>query len=242
VASWSLPQSEDALEAAMEVLFENPFTPDVLDYQLFHESLRDYLKKRYPAEARRWNGRLAEWCGGWVTLAGESRVYALKHGVQHLEQARLEGTTAALTAMRKRVESGEFRQAQYAGAGLRAVLDDLMRVARAAFQAEGSWQAAFGLLMLHAQEGRQIHAREMASLRQTACSGESERLHLVLAKERDPLARFLATLLAAWELADAGKPFLEVLLEAEKVPGVALEAHGLARADAERLLAAASAE
>ena len=41
---------EDYLATAKEVLWENPQTEDRLDYQLFHESLRDYIRRIYPAE------------------------------------------------------------------------------------------------------------------------------------------------------------------------------------------------
>jgi hypothetical protein len=41
---------EDYLAQAKEVLWENPMTEDRQDYQLFHESLRDYIKGNYHNE------------------------------------------------------------------------------------------------------------------------------------------------------------------------------------------------
>ena len=38
----------ELLGAAMELLHENDLTEDVEDYQLFHESLREYLRSKYP--------------------------------------------------------------------------------------------------------------------------------------------------------------------------------------------------
>ncbi|MCB1144343.1 MAG: ATP-binding protein [Leptospiraceae bacterium] len=33
-----------------EILFENPFTTEIEDYQLYHESLRDFFKEKYPRQ------------------------------------------------------------------------------------------------------------------------------------------------------------------------------------------------
>lgn len=72
------------LFSCMEILTENPLTESLLDYQLFHESLREYLNTRCRDEIRRLSERLANWCAGWETLSHELRGYALRYGLLHL--------------------------------------------------------------------------------------------------------------------------------------------------------------
>ncbi|MEI8371826.1 MAG: ATP-binding protein [Planctomycetota bacterium] len=256
MTGWSVPQAESALDAVMEILLENPLTPDVLDYQLFHESLRDYLKARYPGEAARWNTILAQWCGRWAELLGDAKTYALKFGVRHLESEVAAGGGGVVPLMEQRVKNLAFRSAQYSAAGLQTVLDDLRRVARQLFAVRGQWQDGLDVLLLHASEAKRLHTDEAARLRQLARAGNAAEVLAILGREQDSLARFLGTVLAAWELADAGHPFLEVLTDAEKVAGVdltlgsaeffrkifgAIASKGLDPSDGERLLAAALA-
>jgi hypothetical protein len=251
ITGWTVPQTEDAIDNAMEVLFENPFTADVLDYQLFHQSLRDYLTARYPQEISRWNEVLAQWCGRWSEMASESRDYAVKYGVRHLEQSYEAGNEPALQTICDRVQDAAFRESQFASAGLQPVLDDLLRAARLVFFRDGRWQSSLALLLLHAQEARRLQAAEITRLRQVAQAGDVTRLLNVLRREPDGLARFVATALGAWELADAGHPCLEVLQDLKDIPNVglseaaaqvfrgvfaSLETHGLTPADAEGLL------
>ncbi len=69
--------------ACLELLYENPHTPAIEDYQLFHESLRDYLRLRYRKECVALEKQLYDWCLGWNDLADESRKYALRHLAGH---------------------------------------------------------------------------------------------------------------------------------------------------------------
>lgn len=54
------------LSACLELLYENPLTEQVEDYQLFHESLREYLKETYPKEISEWNEKLTAYCSHWI--------------------------------------------------------------------------------------------------------------------------------------------------------------------------------
>ncbi len=70
-----------------EVLYENPLTEEVLDYQLFHESFREFLVQFYPTELKRAETKLLEFCSTWNTLQHtfEQR-YALQYYTSHLTQ------------------------------------------------------------------------------------------------------------------------------------------------------------
>jgi hypothetical protein len=72
-----------------EVLWENPMTEDVEDFQLFHESLRDYLRKRYDRERFGIQKVILDGLQGWKGLCEEgidprTARYILQYGVTHL--------------------------------------------------------------------------------------------------------------------------------------------------------------
>jgi hypothetical protein len=82
------------LGACRELLYENPLTAHVEDYQLFHESLREYLKATVADDVRAWEEDLADWCVEWRLPGGdlrhprgERRTYAMRHAVGHLSES-----------------------------------------------------------------------------------------------------------------------------------------------------------
>jgi hypothetical protein len=68
----------------------------VEDYQLFHESLREYLKETYPKEISEWNEKLAAYCSHWIdekgdqVLQDESLAYAMSFATVHLYDSWIE--------------------------------------------------------------------------------------------------------------------------------------------------------
>ena len=74
-----------------EVLYENPLTEDVLDYQLFHESFREYLVKEKAKPVNDAAERILDFCAGWQELQGtwEQR-YTLEHYALHLSESTKE--------------------------------------------------------------------------------------------------------------------------------------------------------
>jgi tetratricopeptide (TPR) repeat protein len=68
-----------------EVLYENPLTEGVLDFQLFHESFREYLVKLHNSELRAATLRIISFCATWKEHEGtwEQR-YALEFYASHL--------------------------------------------------------------------------------------------------------------------------------------------------------------
>lgn len=255
ITGWPLPITLAAIDRVMEVLMESRLTVVVKGYQLFHESFREYLKAKFPDAVREWHGKLAGWCGGWSALSGCSGDYALRHGIRHLEQVAAAGDAIAVEKMRQRILDPAFRSAQYHAIGLQPVLDDLKRVAGRLFSGRKRWQDGLPLLLLHANEARRLRPDEACRLRSLARDGDVAEMQAILGREPDGLARFIGSVLSAWELADSGHPFQEVLLDAEKATGVGLPAEsahvfrhvferlaerGLAATDAERLLNAAT--
>ncbi|MFM9076071.1 MAG: hypothetical protein ACKORJ_10990, partial [Bacteroidota bacterium] len=74
-----------------EVLYENPLTEQVLDYQLFHESFREYLVKEKKGEVVKAAERIIDFCATWQEHEGtwEQR-YALEHWAVHLAEGTKE--------------------------------------------------------------------------------------------------------------------------------------------------------
>ncbi len=68
-----------------EVLIENPLTENVLDYQIFHESFREYLFKEKSFKITEANEQIINYCASWKELEGtwEQR-YALEFYAVHL--------------------------------------------------------------------------------------------------------------------------------------------------------------
>ena len=85
-----------------EVLNENPLTKDVLDYQLFHESFREYLVKQNSVKVMEAADRLINFCSDWQTLEGtyEQR-YALEYYAIHLIESKKEVHHKELLALLK---------------------------------------------------------------------------------------------------------------------------------------------
>jgi hypothetical protein len=78
------------LSACLEFLYENPLTESVEDYQLFHESLREYLTKTYPAAIQLCKERICDWSLKWrsingdVAYTGDLLSYAMHFSTEHL--------------------------------------------------------------------------------------------------------------------------------------------------------------
>jgi len=74
-----------------EVLYENPLTEEVLDYQLFHESFREYLAKEKALKVTEAEERILDFCATWKDLEGNwEQRYALEHYALHLSESKKE--------------------------------------------------------------------------------------------------------------------------------------------------------
>jgi hypothetical protein len=72
-----------------EVLYENPLTEVVLDYQLFHESFREYLVKEKAKEVSDATNRIIDFSATWKELEGNwEQRYALEHYANHLFESK----------------------------------------------------------------------------------------------------------------------------------------------------------
>ena len=91
-----IEETRAAVRACAEVLLDDPATPEK-DWQLFHESLREYLHTKHSGSVAAWQGRLAEWGLQWRTVADDPRLadgrdgrcaeaYALRWTATHLDE------------------------------------------------------------------------------------------------------------------------------------------------------------
>ncbi|MFM8959947.1 MAG: NACHT domain-containing protein, partial [Bacteroidota bacterium] len=83
-----------------EVVYENPLTAGVLDYQLFHESFREYLVKEKALKVKDALERIIDFCGTWRELEStwEQR-YALQHYAAHAFESKREARATELLAL-----------------------------------------------------------------------------------------------------------------------------------------------
>ena len=78
-------RADAAVDACREMLFDDPFTADVEEFQLFHGSLREWLRDNHRKETRKMAQRLADRCFDYTAIEDESaHKYALAHEANHL--------------------------------------------------------------------------------------------------------------------------------------------------------------
>ena len=83
-----------------EVLYENPLTEDVLDYQLFQESFREYLLKEKTLKITDASERIIDFCATWQELEGSwEQRYCLEHYASHLNESKKEARIQELLAL-----------------------------------------------------------------------------------------------------------------------------------------------
>jgi len=80
-----------------EVLYENPLTEAVLDYQLFHESFREYLIREKSKQVTDAAERILDFCATWQNLEGSwEQRYALEHYAAHASASKKESRVGEL--------------------------------------------------------------------------------------------------------------------------------------------------
>ena len=114
-ADVTLDDTRKAQRACSEVLIDDPATPEE-DWQLFHESLREYLRDKHGGPVAVWQRRLADWGLGWRNLrcdalaSGQAlrsaELYALRWTPSHLAE------TAAHERKAQQLEACEQRENQ----------------------------------------------------------------------------------------------------------------------------------
>ncbi len=136
---WSPPDVEGTVDRAREVLVDNPLTPTIVDYQLFHDSMRDFLRRSYSAKIAEWERRLVDWCGRWRAHRDAGRndpeisclTYALRHYAGHLAARKRHAELVAL------LRDEEYRRTQIETLGSYEVTYDSARVTVSALAEAG---------------------------------------------------------------------------------------------------------
>jgi hypothetical protein len=115
-ASWMLLDTStlknQMLYACLEFLYENPLTEGLDDYQLFHESLREYLSKNYPADVLNCNERISDWSVNWklengdLSFNGDLKDYAMHFSTAHIFESYMNHRSA------KRIAAANERRIQ----------------------------------------------------------------------------------------------------------------------------------
>jgi hypothetical protein len=113
-----------------EVLYENPLTEEVLDYQLFHESFREYLMKEQAREVSAAQQRIIAFCAGWKELKGEGFRRGQRVGTEALLKAMREGVQREIAEEAKRfvAETPQITELTPEAARVAAATAELKRV------------------------------------------------------------------------------------------------------------------
>jgi len=135
-----LDQAESQIEAGPLAAAYELLTPRteqrVTSYQLFHESLREHLKKHFASEVQRYEEQLKAWCCDWLSEYGDP-----KHPVGHVRRY------AMRFAIPHSLDLIKYHQAQKNQGRVRAEQEALIalvddeRWRRVSFEATGSGEA-----------------------------------------------------------------------------------------------------
>lgn len=78
-------EAEAAIDQIREVLYEDPLTPDLEGYQLFHESLREWLKSYYSHECHQMEVDMVDKCLNYSEIGNvDICVYSLTNIADHI--------------------------------------------------------------------------------------------------------------------------------------------------------------
>lgn len=224
VAASILSCSESGVRTRMihgcrEVLHENPLTEDIEDYQLFHESLREYLQSKYMSDVVRWDEHLADWCLGWAEFKSELRRFAVANAIPHLlssyrrhmddRHRAADGERLAAeryNQMLALVDDAEFRKAVFQTCGNSAPLQNALLSVQRLIVERGNATSDLSRIVRYAlafhEENLHQYREQLERLDQSGESGRSEDLQelaeLALMGE-DPRERVMLVIRALWK-------------------------------------------
>lgn len=207
------------LPECMELLTENPLTEKVRDFQLFHESLREFIQDEFPAECRRWERRIADWCRCWNDLApsDESGIYAVRYAIHHMDQCRQDllkrqKDSEAVTLQEEMIAllwNSRFRQQVFERCGNASSLQhDIPIVQRLLLQKDrnGSEMDAFLQLahMYHYEPGRR-YRQQLESLSRRGAAGQLEGVERLAMMGGTPRDKVLLVMRAVCQAGNRGR-------------------------------------
>ena len=225
------------LSTCRELLFENPLTAHVEDYQLFHESLREYISEHRASEVTAWAERLSDWCAAWRTEHGDPRhpiglrrTYAMRHAVDHLAQsarrAEAEGqrsqSQARWAQLRGLVEDPAWREASFAACGeagpmQRGIVHVQRLIKQAGPVSAETTQALLRWTLMYHDEPLRLYEAQRKTLR-TPVVGEAQAAHLERVVDlarmgAGPRVRVMLALSALWATQSRPKALPKMLTD-----------------------------
>jgi hypothetical protein len=114
-------QAASAVDSVRELLFEDPASTEKEAFQLFHESLREWIEVNYRRECLEMRKKVAKHCFSWQQIDEPDTLrYVLEYGARHLSR------TAELDKLWQLLQDELFREKQIGEIGLyRPALDAL---------------------------------------------------------------------------------------------------------------------
>lgn len=113
-----------------EVLYDNPFTEDIADWQLFHESFREYLKANRTSKIQDAEQKIIKFCSEWEKLNGKwEQKYAMMHYEKHLTNA-IEKEILLPDELYRLADDNAYKKQQIKATNIYSHAFDLIRSAR----------------------------------------------------------------------------------------------------------------
>ena len=113
-----------------EVLYDNPFTEDIADWQLFHESFREYLKANRTSKIQDAEQKIIKFCSEWEKLNGKwEQKYSMMHYAKHLTNA-IEKEILLPDELYRLADDNAYKKQQIKATNIYSHTFDLIRSAR----------------------------------------------------------------------------------------------------------------
>ena len=217
------------LRVTLECLFENPLTENVEDYQLFHESLRQYTQSKYVNECLEWEQKLAKWCAGWPGLAGNSKEYAVLWLIPHtvkkreilLNSGKTEDAAALVNFMADTLDDPLFRESVFNASGNASALQRDFRIVQRLLAEEDKGGSNLSRIIRYAKmyhdEATSLYQKQLVKLGDCGRRGDLSPVAGIARMGQTPRDKTLLVIRGLWENPTRGSSIpLELKNETDK--------------------------
>ena len=208
-------EMEKILSVCRDCLYENPYTENLDDYQLFHESMREYLLDTKSSVCEKWKQKLAEWCDQWKSREKSelSRDYAVKFGVAHAlewrdhlrKSRRIEEASEWESRILAIVENGEFRRELFLRCGHAETMRNNIMTAQGILLRQGGVNErqrnrtrVLKLARIYQEEPITLYGRLLEELEEAGKDGDFEKVAERAQAGINPKQKTMLALRGAW--------------------------------------------
>jgi hypothetical protein len=216
VAADMMDMSQQEIERLVgicrECLYDNPETEEVEDYQLFHESMREYLLVRKRGECEKWKRRLADWCEDWRNEVKSelARDYAVSYRIdhqwdwtQHLrENRRFDEVEKREQSITKSMEDKHFRSELFLRCGHPETLRRNLQMAQKILlkrEGDGNRKRVLAFARIYHEEPFELLKQLLGDLERAGENGNFEEVFRRANSGSDSRQKAMLTLRGLWQ-------------------------------------------